>query len=613
MKRRHVMPFGAQADADGVRFRLWAPQASRVELELVSPARRAMEMNRLADGWFEVRRPEARPGSRYRYRIDGKIEAPDPASRYQPGDVHGPSEVIDPHAYEWSDGGWRGRPWSEIVLYELHVGAFTREGTFQAAAQRLPYLRDLGVTAVELMPVADFPGSRNWGYDGVLPFAPDSRYGSPDDLKGLIDVAHGLGLAVLLDVVYNHFGPEGNYLYVYAPDFFFSRRHATPWGAAINFDGEGSRVVRDFYIHNALYWLEEFHFDGLRLDAVHAVYDDSDPHILVELAETVRRGLGRARHVHLVLENDDNAARYLARAEDGAARWYDAQWNDDVHHALHVLLSGERDGYYADYAHAPERHLGRTLAEGFAYQGESSPYRGRERGEPSGHLDPWAFVVFLQNHDQIGNRAFGERITALASAEALRAGYALMLLAPSIPMLFMGEEFGCEQPFPFFCDFKGELAQAVTNGRRREFASFARFRDAGAIESIPDPNAESTFAAAVIDWEALRKDRHAAWHDFFRGLLEVRHREIVPRFRQIMAGSATYDAIGPRALRLEWGLKDGGRLAAHANLSGEALARVAPMAGKPFYVAPDEAARPAAEGCLPAWSVIWSLASATRP
>jgi malto-oligosyltrehalose trehalohydrolase len=604
MKRGHDMPFGSAPVTNGICFQLWAPAAATVELQLECASEwRLIPLAATGDGWFGLRTDEARPGSRYRYRIDGRVEVPDPASRHQPDDVHGPSEVVDPLAYDWQDGAWHGRPWHEAVLYELHVGAFTPSGTFRDAAQRLPYLRDLGITAVELMPVADFAGARNWGYDGVLPFAPEQCYGRPDDLKHLVDAAHRLGLMVLLDVVYNHFGPEGNYLHVYAPDFF-SQRHQTPWGAAINFDGPGSRIVRDFFIHNALYWLEEFHFDGLRLDAVHAILDDSHPHILTELAEAVRRGPGRMRHLHLVLENDDNAARYLAREANGTVRWYDAQWNDDVHHALHVLLTGERDGYYADYLDQPERCLGRALTEGFSYQGERSAYRGRPRGERSRDLPATAFVAFLQNHDQVGNRAFGERLTVLAAPEALRAALALLLLAPSIPMLFMGEEFGCTCPFPFFCDFTGELAHAVTKGRRSEFASFARSWEAQRIETIPDPNARSTFAMAVLDWTSLNEPEHAAWHAFVRDLLAVRHREIVPRLPGLTSGKFT--VIGRGALQLEWSC-DAGRVAAVANLASETLAAQIPFAGAPIYVCPDGATNEIRNGRLPAWSAAWSL------
>jgi maltooligosyltrehalose trehalohydrolase len=608
MKRGHVMPFGSAPGANGVHFRLWAPAAATVDLRLEGRgATELIPLKATGSGWFELVTDEARAGSRYRYRIDGNVEVPDPVSRYQPEDVRGPSEVIDPQAYDWQDAAWRGRPWHEAVLYELHVGAFTPTGTFEAATQRLPYLRELGVTAVELMPVADFPGARNWGYDGVLPFAPDSRYGRPQDLKRLVDEAHRLGLMVLLDVVYNHFGPDGNYLPLYAGEFFFSPRHQTPWGAALNFDAPGSRVVRDFFIHNALYWLEEFHVDGFRLDAVHAIVDDSQPHILTELAESVKRGPGRTRHVHLVLENDDNAARYLERDAGGAARGYDAQWNDDAHHALHVLLTGERDGYYADYVDQPEQHLGRALTEGFSYQDRYSAFRGRPRGESSRHLPPTAFVAFLQNHDQVGNRAFGERLAVLTRPEALQAALALLLLAPSIPMLFMGEEFGCSRPFPFFCDFNGDLALAVTTGRRREFASLAHFRNAADIENIPDPNAPATFAMAVLDWECLSEPGHAAWHAFVRRVLAVRHREIIPRLSRLTPGGGKFRVMGRGALRLDWACADGITLAALANLSGEPIDAKMPFTGAPIYICPEHAVHDIGNGRMPPWSVAWAL------
>jgi malto-oligosyltrehalose trehalohydrolase len=409
MKRRHEMPFGAALRDDGTTcFRLWAPAAARVDLALATTrAHAALPLAALDGGWFEAIAPDAPHGSRYAFRIDGERTVPDPASRSNPDDVHAPSMVVDPLAFDWQDAGWRGRPWHEAVLYELHVGTFTREGTFAAAIGRLDYLAGLGITAIELMPLADFPGTRNWGYDGVLPFAPDATYGPPETLKALVQAAHARGLMVLLDVVYNHFGPEGNYLHLYAPQFF-NPTHRTPWGAAINFDGPGSRTVRDFFVHNALFWLEEYHFDGLRLDAVHAIADGSRPDIVAELAAAVRAGPGRDRHVHLVLENDANQARYLGRDESRAPLFATAQWNDDLHHAFHVLLTGERDGYYADYAERPLRHLGRALAEGFSYQGEASAYRAnRTRGEPSVHLPATAFVSFLQTHDQVGNRAFG--------------------------------------------------------------------------------------------------------------------------------------------------------------------------------------------------------------
>src|SRR3954471_7540785 len=478
--------------------------------------------------------PGRSAGSLYRFQIDDKAEVPDPASRFQPQDVQGPSEVVDPTAFQWRDENWRGRPWEEAVFYELHVGTFSPEGTFRGVEQKLDYLRDLGVTAVELMPLADFSGARNWGYDGVLPFAPDSSYGRPEDLKQLVQAAHARGLMMFLDVVYNHFGPEGNYLHLYAPQFFTNRHH-TPWGDAINFDGRESRPVRDFFIHNALYWLEEYHFDGLRLDAVHSIVDSSNPNILTELAQAVRERFGAERFVHLVVENVNNTARYLSRDQGGSVRLYDAQWNDDIHHCVHVLLTGETDGYYSDYAPDPMRHVCRCLSEGFAYQGDYSEFHGEKRGEPSSHLPPSAFISFLQNHDQIGNRAFGERISQLADPHALRAAMEILLLAPPPPLLFMGEEFAAPSPFLFFCDFHGDLAAAVTNGRRSEFARFAQFNSPEVRESIPDPNAESTYLQSKLNWSTLRDKVHADWLNLYRELLAIRKSKIVPHLGGLCA------------------------------------------------------------------------------
>src|SRR6266700_1693751 len=386
MKCAHAMPFGAEVRADGsVRFRLWAPAASRVDLVLERVERGTSErlpMKRIEGGFLELVTPTACAGSRYRYRIDDRLDVPDPASRSNPDDPNGASEVVDPMAFEWNEGEWSGRPWHEAVVYELHVGAFTPGGSFRSAIEHLPYLTALGVTAIELMPIADFPGRCNWGYDGVLPFAPDASYGVPDELKRLIDAAHSRSLMVFLDVVYNHFGPEGNYLHTYAPQFF-NPGHQTPWDAAINYDGEQSRTVRDFFIHNALYWLEEYRFDGLRLDAVDWIVDESSPDILVELASSVREGPGAERYIHLVLENDRNEAHYLGRDGERRPLHATAQWNDDIHHAAHVVVTGEVDGYYADYAARPLWYFARCLAEGFGYQGEPSPYRGNiARGEP---------------------------------------------------------------------------------------------------------------------------------------------------------------------------------------------------------------------------------------
>mgnify|MGYP000713450320 CR=1 FL=1 len=453
----HAMPFGAEIDGDGVRFALYAPTAKRVDLALGDG--RMLPMARGDAGFYAVTAPGLSAGARYRFRIDSELLVPDPASRAQPDGIDADGVVVDSRRYEWRVQNWRGRPWHEAVIYETHVGTATPEGTFAALAEKLPALADFGITALQLMPVADCPGARNWGYDGVLLFAPNNAYGTPDDLRALIDAAHGLGMMVFLDVVYNHFGPSGNYLHAYARTFF-SEKHPTPWGAGMNVDGEQSRIVRDFFVHNALYWIEEFCFDGLRFDAVHALRDNGDPHILGEIATAIRARAGD-RHVHLILENEDNAARWLARDDANEPVFYTAQWNDDIHHCLHALLTGERDSYYGDFVDAPVKRLARSLAEGFVYQGETSPNLGRSRGEPSGHLPPTAFVSFLQNHDQVGNRAFGERLTTLAPEPLLRALTAILLLSPHVPLLFMGQEWGETRPFAFFTDFDGPLAEAV--------------------------------------------------------------------------------------------------------------------------------------------------------
>lgn len=522
MRRVHAFPFGAQRADAGATFALWAPSAEEVRLwtpEGESP------MERDAQGWHRARRTDARPGQLYRFRI-GDLLVPDPASRFQPDDIDGPSMWVDPAAYDWADGDWRGRPWDEAVIYELHVGTFTPEGTYVALSRQLEALRDLGITAIELMPLADFPGSRSWGYDGVLPYAPDSAYGTPAELKALIDHAHRLGLMVFLDVVYNHFGPQGNYLPGYARPFF-TERHQTLWGAGINFDGEQGRVVRDFFLHNALYWLEEYHFDGLRFDAVHAIADDSQTHLIAELASHIRAELP-GRHIHLILENNANEARWLDRGADRAATLHTAQWNDDIHHAWHRLLTGEAEGYYGDYED-PVAHLGRCLAEGFAYQGETSAHDGVARGEPSAHLPPSAFIAFLQNHDQIGNRACGERLVTLAAPEKLALARAVLLLGPQIPMLFMGEEWGASTPFQYFVDFTDtELAGAVREGRMREFAGFGAFRDEALRDRIPDPTIEDTFKRSRLDWREREEPQPREVLAETQALLAIRRDHVVP-------------------------------------------------------------------------------------
>jgi malto-oligosyltrehalose trehalohydrolase len=607
MKRVHSMPFGARLlDGGATRFRLWAPSARRVDLVCTqSPARAAMAP--VGQGWYQVDLADAGPGTLYRYRIDDRIEVPDPASRCNPHDVHGPSMVVDPAAFEWDDGGWRGLPWERCVVYELHVGAFTAAGTFRAAEDKLAYLAGLGVTAIELMPIAECPGARNWGYDGVLPFAPEARYGAPEELKRLVAAAHRHGLMVFVDVVYNHFGPEGNYLGAYAAEFF-TERHHTPWGAAINFDGAGSRTVRDFFVHNALYWVEEYHADGLRFDAVHTIRDDSPTHVLEEIAQAVRAHIGGQRHVHLMLENDDNQARWLG-ARPGLPGRFDAQWNDDLHHCLHVALTGEQDGYYRDYAEPPHRLLGRALAEGFAYQGDASGYRqGRARGEASAHLPSTAFVSFLQNHDQVGNRALGERIGKLAAPEALKAALAVLLLAPQIPLLFMGEEWNAAEPFLFFCDFEPALASTVREGRRSEFARFTRYRDQTARLLIPDPTDPASFERSRLDWRAAEREPHRTWLQLYRQLLAIRHREIAPR----LAGARGIEyAAGERGdLQVRWRLGDGSLLHLIVNLTDRSILSAAQPHGRLLYTThPDFGAALTGSGLAP-WTVAWSLDAA---
>jgi maltooligosyltrehalose trehalohydrolase len=608
MKRVHAMPFGAETLAQGgVHFRLWAPNARAVFLRIADEDQMELPMQSDAAGWHSLIVTHAGPGSRYQFRIGANdLFLPDPASRFNPDDVHGASEVIDPAAFSWNDAAWRGRPWEEAVIYELHLGTFSRTGDFAGLEARLDYLAGLGVTAIEIMPVADFPGKRNWGYDGVLPFAPDASYGRPEDFKRLVAAAHERGLMVLLDVVYNHFGPEGNYLHLYAQDFF-NPRHATPWGAAINFDGPGSRTVRDFFIHNALYWLEEFHLDGLRLDAIHAIRDESSPDIVEEIAAAMQAGPGRERHVHLVLENDRNQSHYLSR-DDPQCRFATAQWNDDIHHALHVIATGETDGYYTDYAADPVGQLCRCLAEGFAFQGEASVFRGGElRGEPSTELPPVAFVNFLQTHDQIGNRAFGERLCHLTAREVLEAETAVLLLAPSPPLLFMGEEFAAAQPFLFFCDYGGELAQAVADGRRREFARFARFAEPAARERIPDPNASATFTACVLDWETSGEP-HARTLALYRHLLDLRRRKIVPRLAGMTRGAARVERPAAHVLRIVWRMGDGSVLQLLANLGAAAVdGMVAPAEEELIYLTANLDRAALAGGRLPPWSVAWAL------
>ena len=579
---------GPSFEEGGIRFRLWAPAHERVSLALERRSS-TVPMERRDGGFFEVFVEGIGAGTIYRFEFSDGKRVPDPASRYQPRDVHGPSEAIDHEAYRWREP-WPGRAWDDVVLYELHIGAFTPEGTFAAAARKLDHLVELGATAVEIMPVGDFRGRWGWGYDGVYPYAPDASYGRPEHFKAFVEAAHRRGVAVLLDVVYNHFGPEGNYLSSYAPDFF-TRRHRTPWGEALNFDGANARPVRDFVVENAEYWIDAFHLDGLRLDAAHSIKDDSRPDIIGELAERLRSRF--ARTIHLLLENENNEPERLVRRGRKPVL-YTAQWNDDVHHVLHVAATHEKSGYYADYGE--EKLLGRALAEGFAFQGEISPYRGAPRGGSSAELPPGAFVAFIQNHDQIGNRALGERLSALACPAAVRALASVYLLLPQTPMLFMGEEWAAEQPFPFFCDFDGELAEAVRRGRRKEFVRFPEFADPERAAKIPDPIAEATFRSAKLDWSRIDADRLA----FYRAVLAARREHVRPLLPEIERGGEGA-VLGDQAVRVVW-RAGARRLTLDANLSDGRVAF--PETTGVFW------RRGETESEFGPWSVRWSVGSA---
>jgi malto-oligosyltrehalose trehalohydrolase len=567
----HDLSSGASLlEPNRTRFRLWAPQQTAIAIEFEGGSRVAM--SRHADGWF-MAEAMCGAGTAYRYRLNSGQAVPDPASRAQADDVHGPSIVVDPRAYRWRQPKWCGRSWEETVLYELHAGTY---GGFTGVTRELDRLADIGITAVELMPINDFPGKRNWGYDGVLPFAPDRAYGSPDDLKALIDAAHARGLMMFLDVVYNHFGPDGNYLASYAPQFFRDDVK-TPWGPAIDFRRP---EVRRFFTENALYWLMEYRFDGLRFDAVHAI---TEPDWLDEMAARVRTTVEPGRHVHLVLEHDGNVAEHLRRD-------FDAQWNDDGHHVLHVMLTGENEGYYGDYADEPATRLARVLSEGFAYQGETSKHRnGEPRGTSSEDLPPSAFVLFLQNHDQIGNRAFGDRLIETTDPKAVEAAIALQLLCPQIPLVFMGEEEDSRSPFQFFTDHHGELADAVREGRRKEFASFAAFSDSARREAIPDPNAAETFERSRPRPGPDASVRTA----LYRTLLTLRA-GLASHFGDARALVA--EAIGPLAVCARWRLGNGAILTLACNLGAKACPFAAPP-GRILHGLP-------CEGMLPAYTTL---------
>jgi maltooligosyltrehalose trehalohydrolase len=504
---------GSSYMGDGrCRFRVWAPYARRVEVRILSPGDRFVPLKKEERGYYHALLDDVHPGSLYTYRLDGSKERPDPASRYQPEGVHGPSQIVDPR-YPWRDGPWHGLPLREYILYELHVGTFSPEGTFDGAIPYLDALKDLGVTVLELMPVAQFPGSRNWGYDGVFPFAVQNSYGGPEGLKRLIDACHQTGLGVVMDVVYNHLGPEGNVLWDYGP--YFTDRYKTPWSSAVNFDGPHSDEVRSFFIENALYWIRDFRIDALRIDAVHAIFDFSARHFLEELAVATREEAERGnRRIHLIAESALNDTR-LIRSRELGGFGLDAQWNDDFHHALHALLTGERSGYYRDFGRL--EHLAKAFCEGFVYSGQYSAFRMRRHGNSSRDIPAQRFVVFTQNHDQVGNRMKGERLSSVLSFEEAKLAAGLLLLNPFIPLLFMGEEYGEKAPFPYFISHRDpDLIEAVREGRRKEFAAF---RWGG---EPPDPQDEKIFQSAKLERGLSRTGRHRTLLGLYKRLIRLR-------------------------------------------------------------------------------------------
>ncbi|HEY0159840.1 MAG TPA: malto-oligosyltrehalose trehalohydrolase [Thermoanaerobaculia bacterium] len=510
-------PFGLRLGAHVVgtnrtEFRVWAPEVERVELHLVAPRDERVPMTKTATGYHEAT-VECGEGTRYLYVLDGGDERPDPASRLQPEGVHKASAVVGSD-FEWHDEGWSGIPLSDYVVYELHVGTFTEEGTFDAVIPRLDDLKALGVTAVELLPVAQFPGTRNWGYDGVYMSAAQESYGGPRALKRLVDACHQRGLAILLDVVYNHLGPEGNYLGQYGP--YFTDRYKTPWGLALNFDGARSDDVRWFFIHSALQWVDEFHFDGLRVDAVHAIVDHSAEPFLQDLCDAVRRRAAElGRQIYTIAESDLNDPRVISPKEEFGLG-FDTQWADDFHHSLHALLTGEQDGYYSGFP-LKVSNLARVLTTGYLYVGQHSVYRGRKYGLKPKTRDGAQFVISIQNHDQVGNRMMGDRLTALVSVEKVRLAAAVTILAPFVPMLFMGEEYGEKRPFQYFTSHSDPaLIEAVRNGRKEEFNDFSWQGEA------PDPHDEETFNRSKLDWAARERDEHQSMWNLYRELLALR-------------------------------------------------------------------------------------------
>jgi malto-oligosyltrehalose trehalohydrolase len=596
MIREHRMPFGPELQAQsGVSFRIFAPGVDKMRLKL-DDSSASLLMNSTTEGWHTLIVPDAGAGTRYRFVLPDGMQVPDPASRYQPEDVYGPSEVIDPGAYFWSDGEWLGRNWAEVVLYEMHVGTFTPNGKYRSAIERLEHLQELGITAIELMAIGDFPGSRNWGYDGVLWCAPDSSYGRPEDLKLLVDAAHARGIMVIFDVVYNHLGYVANFIPKYWPQFN-SPLHDTPWGKPPNFDAQGSEQVREFIIHNALYWIEEFHADGLRLDASHDVKDLSPRHILDELAERVHTLAGE-RKVHLILEDEHNASSRMMRGSNGRPTLYSAQWNHQMAH-LRELPADEPCSLRA----TPDRNteiVSRMLAVGFGGTTEAA----NEVDEIDCHAPPTAYISFLQTHDLVGNDLLGQRIYAKAPVHAIRALSAIYLLVPQVPMLFMGDEWAASTPFPFFCDYQGETGRK-TREERLKFLQKNLQLDESELRRVPDPLAEQTFRDAHLNWSELSQTEHAEWLNWYREILKVRREQIVPMLKNVNERCGTYEVRNRRVLVAKWNLDNDNRLMLHANLCESSTELFDTHPGRILWLEGTEKV----QGQFGPWTVRWSVES----
>lgn len=559
---------------DVVRFRVWAEGQQQLTLRL---AERDLSMTAVGNGWFQIDVPGVTHGTEYQFVLQDGMAVPDPASRAQKGDVNGPSVVIDPGRYQPINPDWAGRPWEETVIYELHIGTFTPQGTFRAAIDKLPYLAELGITQLEVMPVSQFGGSRGWGYDGVLLYAPHSAYGTPEDFHAFIDAAHGLGLSVVLDIVLNHFGPEGNYLPLLSPAFFDAQR-MTPWGNGIAYERE---PVRHYILDAPLFWLTEYRLDGLRFDAIDQIKDTASKHILQQIAETIREALPD-RHIHLTTEDSRNVIFLHPRDEKGATPLFTAEWNDDFHNAAHVFATGETHAYYQDFAFEPEKKFARALAEGFVYQGEVSLQTGHSRGVECHTQPPTFFVDFIQNHDQTGNRAQGERLITLAGADKTRVLLAALLLSPHIPLLFMGEEYGETNPFLFFTDFHGDLAKAVREGRAKEFTGHS-----GHDGDVPDPNDEQTFARSKLDWHNVTTAQGKSWLRFTRSLLVLRHRYLVPLLRPGGTVEGKIVKTAPGMVAVSWSFPTG-TLSLALNIGNKPV-DVPALAGETLFSWPDAA------------------------